>query len=257
MNQRLNSMFFGICFLAALLSEAYCLLNLKGDLFSTIGIGIVVLITGFLLMDSVKSRIKKSMQDTKQYADQILDKKIEKWEEHYKELFNLQKATYMAAKKNTILLSDQIKDIIVTLETLESNHRKELQRISMLQLKTWEEQKNAFQMDVQYGKQNTKLLIDTIKEEEIKSDLVGQLSKINEILDENNRLLNANNEFIELISKKYNASEPHQKDEEPEALEFENNSESSDQLKVEPLYDDPNKNLSTDEIAALFASVIK
>jgi hypothetical protein len=296
-------------------------MNLKGELFSTVGIGIVVLITGYLLMDSVRSRIKKSMEGTKQYVDRILEERTKKWEEHYTGLFNLQKATYMASKKNTILLSDQMNEVIAKLEMLESDHTKELQRITMLLKKTLEGQKNTFQMDVQYGRQNTKLLLDAIKEDGNKSDLIGQLSRIHELLEENNQLLkdyNLNkhnydtqdvksfeeqginetpsradsklseeltivpeeisqdsiyennlsidksevksddkkNELMEETSEKYNTSEP-QHNEEPEVLENENTSEASDQVKVVPLYDDPNKNLSTDEIAALFASVIK
>ena len=248
MKNRLNTLFFGLCFLGAVIGETYCLLYLKGDLFSTIGIGFVVLITGYLFMDSIRSNIKKSMDRAKQYAEGVLEEGTKKWDERYTEMLNLQKATYSVTKKNSTLITEQIQELLLRLETLENNQIKELQRVAMIQKKSLEGQKNALNLDIQYNKENTKLLIDAIKEEEKNSDLKIKLTRILELLEENNQLLRTGNVK--------NASKLLHNEEEPEALDFENTDKLHD-IKITPLYEDPNKNLSTDEIAALFASAVK
>jgi hypothetical protein len=297
MKKRMNTLFFGICFIAALIAEAYCFQVLKGDLFSVVGIGIVVLITGYLVMDSIRTSLKVKSENIKFYIERYLSEEIEKRNERYSELANLQKATYTAIKKNTAILEQQAQLLLHSLEELEENNIKELQRMTWLHKKSLEGQKNSLNMEIHYNKENTKQIINALHEEGENVDIKNQIAKILKLLEENNELLksydgkeenngllksyDAQEENIELL-KAYdsgikNASEPPKNldeeygleaiqtsiksEEQPlKELEFDSPEEAESidySINVTPLYEDPNKQLTTDEIAALFASVGK
>jgi hypothetical protein len=320
MKKRLNIMFFGICFLAAILAEAYCLLWLEGNLFSLVGISMIVLINGYLLMDAIKSSIKHHIEHVKFYTDHVLREETERWNERYNELINLQKATYSATKKNTVVMSEQMKDILLKLEA--ADHRKELQRMIELLKKSLEGQKNALNMELHYNKEYTKQLLEAIREESSKTELTKQLSDILKLLEDNNKLLGSGIVTLDSIKqiqdlepesyakekakKDYFVEDEYDSEQEAAAEEdfklpdgpeqesgaaYESISESDDkgnqgdavtfekespefqdnekepglspfysekpeqEIKVKPLYSDPNKNLSADEIASLFASL--
>jgi hypothetical protein len=103
-----------------------------------------------------------------------------------------------------------------------------------LQKKSLEGQKNALNLEINYNKENTKQLIKVLREES---------SRINpkelNLLQESSILKNSilENSGIEL---------PMQGKEEEITL--------PEAPAVVPLYDDPNKALTPDEIASLFAS---
>lgn len=258
MAKRINIIFFGLCFIAALIGEAYCIIILKGDLFSTVCIGFVVLITGYLFMDSIRSKLIQSRESGKFYMDHILQEENDRWNEKYNELVNLQKATYTATKKNTAMLEQQFDKIQTRQEAIANNIVRELQMVIDLQKKAMEGQKNALNLEINYNKENTKQLMQVLREESEKASFQEQLSKILELLEDNHELMK---ELKNLpINSEINENAPelswHLNEEpEPEAVEFLEEEELvAATPKVVPLYTDPNKNLTADEIAELFAS---
>jgi len=189
MKKRLNIILFSICFLAALLAETYCIQVLDGDLLSVVGIGAVLLITGYLLMDSIRSKLAQSSERVKFYVDHIYSEETQKWNERYTELLNMQKATYTAAKKNTAMMSEQFGEVVLKLEALEVSNAKSLQKLIELQMKSLEGQKNSLNLEINYSKENTKQLMKVLREEGNRFDLKEDLSKIIANLEENNTLL--------------------------------------------------------------------
>lgn len=121
--RKISIVLFGISFLIAILGEAY-LLNLpKPDTFSVIGIGIVVILTGYLWFDSIWEHISHRIKEIQTIREKNQQTEAEKWDLRYTELLNIQKATYSALKKSII------------------NIQKELDQISQLQNKLYAEQK--------------------------------------------------------------------------------------------------------------------
>jgi hypothetical protein len=299
MKKKMNVIFYGSSFIASVLIEAYSITIFGGNLFSTIGIGIVVLVTGYLLMDSIRDKIAQNSENAKFYMDHLIKEETEKWSERYTELLNIQKATYTATKKNTAILTEQFDEVLLRLETLENNNTKALQKITDLQKKALEGQKNALNFEINYNKENTKRLMGVFREEGKSTEFQEQLSTILTLLEDNNRLLktHGNNkentdseveldtyqetgyqevinendtltkdfyEELDLVDhinddevKEENASESNwtfEEEQEPEAINPISENEENDKPAVIPLYDDPNKALTADEIAALFAS---
>lgn len=171
------------------MAESYFMQTGAGDLFSVAGIGVVVLITGYLLLDSIRSKLIESSKGAKFYLDQIYQEETQRGNERYTELANLQKATYSATKKNTAMLSEQFEEILLRLETLEINNTKALNKMTELQKKALEGQKNALNLEINYNKENTKQLIKVLREEGKRSDTNELLNKILESLEKNNDLL--------------------------------------------------------------------
>lgn len=254
MKKRLNSMFFGICFIAALLTEVYCIQTLKGDLFSIIGIGIVVLIMGYLLIDSIRESITSGTENTKSYLDQIRKEEGDRWVGLYSELINLQKATYSATKRNSVLLEKQLEQLLYRIDAIENNNGKALERMLELQKKSLEGQMKALNLEIKNDKENAKQLLKAIQEEGNRRDYSEQLRSIIDLLEENKELLNIyaiQYEYNENVSEQIESADA---DSEPETEEIDNSIIQSYNKKVIPLYDDPNKALTADEIASLFAS---
>lgn len=228
MKKWMNTMFFGSFFIAAILLEAYSIQILNGELFSTIALGVVVLISGYMFMDSIRSSVKKSSEDAKFYMDHILSDDLDKWNERYTELINLQKASYTAIKKNNAMIAEQFEEVLTRLEAMVNNNAKALQKITELQKKSLEGQKNALNLEIGYNKDNTKRIIGLLKQ--IQQSNVKDHEKTSE---------------ADWSHKDKPDSEA---DKQP--IEFES-------IKVTPLYEDMNKSLTADEIAALFASAGK
>lgn len=68
----LNITFYSLFFLASLLGEAYCLVNLKDDIFSMLGIGIIVLIAGYLLIDCILYELEAHNRKEKEEREKLL-----------------------------------------------------------------------------------------------------------------------------------------------------------------------------------------
>ncbi len=189
MKKRLNILFFSICFLGAILAEAYFLQAGAEKLFSVIAIGIVVLITGYLLMDSIRSKLMDSGRGIKNYLDQMYREDSERFIENMEELKNLQKATYTATKKNSVMLSHQFEELLDRVETLENNNTKSLQKLLELQKKALEGQKNALNLEINYNKENTKLIIKALKEAGNQEETKELLNKLLEQLEKGTAVL--------------------------------------------------------------------
>lgn len=248
MKKWMNTIFFGSCFIVAVILEAYGMVVWNGNLFSVIALGVVVLITGYLFMDSIRSRLKQGSEDAKFYFDRILNEEFEKRNEKHTEIVNLQKAAYTATKKNTVLLNEQFTEVLTRLEAIEEKNSRMLRQIIELQKASLEGQKNALNMEISYSKDNTRKIIEAIKEHNPDQSLSNQQSVI---LSTYNGL--SDNVASEQEEKAPDTGWPLEDGPEPEADNSIDRLEASEK-KVIPLYDDPNKNLSADEIAKLFAS---
>jgi hypothetical protein len=160
MIKKINVIFFAICFLAALLTELYCIQVLNGDLFTVVGLGIVVLVTGYLMMDSIRDIWRKNNDNTVFFIEKMIQEEAEKWNERYTDLMNLQKATYSATKKNSVAQQERIDHLLTKLEENETT----MKRILELQKKSLEGQKNALNFEINHNNENTKLIIKSMTE---------------------------------------------------------------------------------------------
>lgn len=276
MKKRLNTVFFSICFLAALIAEAYCIIALEGEPISTAGMGVVALIMGYLLLDTIRGQWKQGGDKLKFYLEQIYREEAEKWNERYTEILNLQKASYAATKKRELRTDEKYEELLIRLSSLEKNHTAALHKIAELQKKLMDGQKNALNIEVNYNKENTKLLIKTLREELGKLNQEEQLSLIlaalqqggTEYLKKDTEDIMIKDEGPDVSLEDWMKSEPEDGNDavgteespeqeegmpEEETLEAELPEEETAPT-ITPLYDDPNKALTPDEIAALFAS---
>jgi len=192
MKKKANIVLFSSCFIIAVILEAYCIQVFNGDLFSVIGIGVVVLITGYLLMDSISTKIFSENQKIMYYMDHNFSEQADKWNERYSSLVDIQKATYTATKKNTAMTMEQFESILLRLETLENNNAKTLQKMMELQKKSLEGQKKALNIEVNYGRDNTTQIVELLKTQGERLDKQEQLSIILDWMEKNNELLKEN-----------------------------------------------------------------
>jgi len=167
MLKRINSIFFGLIFLTALILEIYVIYKYDGDLLTVIGIGVVVLITGYIFMDTVRSQVQEAIINNRQDIEKSQKEELELIKKELKQLLDIQKASYTATKKNGYSLNS----------------------IEKLQKKTMEGQKNALNMELNYNKENTKQLIEVLKDENSKlKKQQEELKKILARLEEKNPL---------------------------------------------------------------------
>lgn len=309
MKKRLNIMFFSLCFLGTVIAETYFIQTDAGDHFSVIALGVVVLITGYLLMDSIRGRILEGSKGIKVYIDQMYLEEKERLNEHYQEVQNLQKAAYTAVKKNTATISEKLEELIDRVDSLEDNQARALQKLGDLQLKALEGQKKALSLEINYNKENTKQLMKTIRETGASVETIELLGRIAERIENNTQVLQQELQLMNIKASETSfkqqlesnwevnpASEMEELsqtgwDKEVE-IEWESEADSLDGItseennpvvaehykipdivpiedketipeaveakvqrqEIQPIYEDPNKALSTDEIAALFAS---
>jgi hypothetical protein len=204
------------------MAEAYCFIVLKGDLISVIGIGIVVLITGYLMIDSILSMFMNQREEMKKQIEQLYIEESKKWNECYEELLNLQKENYTAVKKNTEMLEKQLEELMLRLDTLENNNCNAMNKISELQLMDMEGQKKALNLEIKYQRENT----EQLKKAFIK--VANQIASSKVVAMDHKHKIDGKKE----VGKDANKVAP----------------------SVVPLYNDPNKELTKDEIAALFES---
>ena len=278
MTKRMNIGFFSICFLAALLAQAYCIHILEGDFISVMGIGTVVLITGYLLVDSIRSKWLESCEKFKETFEIKYKEETEKINDKYQELLNIQKATYTAIKKNDLMIKEQFDEVISRIDSIEKNHIKNSLKSTELLMKSLEGQKNSLNLELNYNKENTKLIMNTIKEECNKLKGIDQLDSIISLLEEisiNNMKSQRNstneNENLNLkiekdVTGEYEKELPmDQIIHSTETIQSLQWADDEQDIKEEapvyeeppvivPLYSDPNKALTKDEIASLFAS---
>jgi hypothetical protein len=182
------------------MAEAYCFLILKGEVISTAGIGIVVLINGYLLMDSVRSTLKAYSEKFKFYMDHLTGEGAQKWDETYTEITNLQKALYTVSKKNLTALTEQSEEMLHKMEALEGKNTEQLHQIIALQEKTMEGMKNALRMSVNYNRDNTKQIIKVLQDNH-KSEKLEQLDQVIALLEKNNGQFNLWEGYIEKVSE--------------------------------------------------------
>lgn len=307
MKKRLNSVFFGVCFLAALLAETYSFIVLEGELLNSIGFGLVVLITGYLLFSELRNSFYDKKSKLSYYVDHIIFEELETLKSRLNDSSNVQKATYSATKKSTEIMKEQLEEIRNRLDALESNNSSALYLIAELQRRSLEGQKKALNIELNYNRESTKQLLEALQSEGKYSDVEQKLDKIISLLEQKDELLWDLN--VESLKNQKSSNYPDFEDEaavtaekiednrltegtdqeypipedmtvdvnEPEKFVSENilpqeiekiddsqgeteedlteeEVEETDSSTIQPLYDDPNKALSADEIAALFES---
>lgn len=207
MKNKNSIMIFGIGFLIVILGEAYLLNMTQTHLLSIIGIGVLVVVTGYLFFDAIWEYFTSESRMKELLRQEEVRQESEKMDSRYTELINIQKATYTALKKSDIKRQEEMNELSASLA-----------EIIQLQKKIIEGQKKALSISINYCKEHTKELIETI-EKSYKDNLLETVSTIDMHKDQ-----------IDEIDK--------------EKVE----------LKIKPLYDDPNATLSSDEIAKLFES---
>ncbi len=165
MKIKLNGVFFGCFFLMAFLAEIYFLLRPEADLFTIGSLGIVVLISLYLLIDSIRNQWRQSKEKTLFYLENMYREEVERGNVRYTEQMNLQKASYTAGKKNAANLEDKLEELMLRLQAMEKSNTEALRKVEELQKRLMEGQKNALNIEVNYQKDNTKTLIAAIREE--------------------------------------------------------------------------------------------
>ena len=171
------------------IAESYFIQTGTDNLFSIIALGVVLLITGYLFLDSIRSKLSESGKEIKNYIDQMYLEETGRWNERLTELQNLQKATYTATKKNTATISEQLEALNARVVSLEVNNAKNLKRRMDLQLKALEGQKKALSLEINHNKENTRQLMKAIVETGNQSEIIDLLNKIAERLEDNTRVL--------------------------------------------------------------------
>lgn len=154
MKRKTSIILFGISFLVAILGEAYLLNVVKPHVFSIIGIGIVVILTGYLFFESIWEHVSSNNKNKDYLWEETGRQDFEKWESRYTDLLNMGKATYTATKKTDARLQHQIDEL-----------SERLTQITQLQNKLMEGQMKALNIAVNYSKEHTKEVIEAIKEE--------------------------------------------------------------------------------------------
>lgn len=264
MIKRMNALFLGGCLLAAIILEVYCIQVYEGDLFSSIGIGLVVLITGYLFMDSLRSVYKESFEKLKQQLKEFQEEEIAKRNSQYEELLNLQKANYTAVKKSEAFLVKQLEETLKRIDNFESSNVNNINKMIELQKKTLEGQKNALNLEIKYNKDNTKEIIAELQSRQDYEVLKEQVTELKLLIekqmeDSSKRIVTgfqqdeydfSNVSELEKTSDNDSVSEESASEEYDSTIE-----ENMETPKIVPLYDDPNKALTADEIATLFASL--
>ncbi|NLO09758.1 MAG: hypothetical protein GX129_07775 [Clostridiales bacterium] len=154
MKRKVSITLFGVSFLIAILGEAYLFNVSQPHIFSITGIGIVVILTGYLFFDSIWEHISSINKKKELLWEEMIRQDAEKWDSRYTELLNIQKATYTALKKSDTKLEEQLEELSIRLT-----------QIIQLQNKAMEGQMKALNIAVNYSKEHTKELIEAIKEE--------------------------------------------------------------------------------------------
>ncbi len=276
MKIKLNPIFFGGFFLAALLAEGYSLLVLEADILTIGGLGVVILISLYLLLDSIRGQWKQWKEKTLFYLEHLYREETEKSDIRYTELLNLHKATYTAAKKKAATLEVKMEELMIRLQSMEKSNEEALNKVVELQKKLVDGQKNALNIEVNYQKDNTKALIAAIREEagmlhhEDKFELI--LEALKELPFRSDKLdtprslyeedslteewLDQEPELTEMSFLEEGPSEEEEpsEDEQLPVQQSEDDIIGNSDAEIVPLYDDPNKSLTKEEIAALFSS---
>lgn len=188
MKKKLNTVFFSLFFLCSVVAEAYFIRTSSGDYVSVIGIGIVLLISGYLLMDSIRSKLAEQGKGIRSYVDRMYQEETQRRTEQLTELINLQKATYMATKKNTSAITDQLaqlEELLERVEGLERENGKVLEGLEILQKKSLEGQRNALNLEINYSKENTKQLMRVLREVGAQEETRELLNRIAECIEKN------------------------------------------------------------------------
>lgn len=249
MKKRLNSVFFGVCFLASLLAEAYCFIVLKGEVVNSIGFGLVTLITGYMLLAEIRSVIQSKQEKISYYIDRVMLEELGDYKAKLNDLTSIEKATYIATKKSNENMVKELKELTNRLELLENNNSSALYLIAELQRRSLEGQKKALNMQIHYSKENTHSLLAALNNVEKKIDVDGKITKILNLLEQNENLLK---EQSNKINHRHSMEE--QEFLEEVAITNQYLEEESVHKNITPPYEDSNKALTADEIATLFES---
>lgn len=118
MKEKRSVILYGLSFIIAILGEAY-LLNV-GDphIFSIVGIGIVVILTGYLWLESIWE-YRASNNNKFRYLWEISkEEEAKKEDARYREIINLQKATYTAIKKSQLKMQEEMTELSKKMDQL-------------------------------------------------------------------------------------------------------------------------------------------
>lgn len=157
MKKKISIILFGTSFLISMLGELYLINKPQPHVFSIIGIGIVVILTGYLWLDSIWEYISEDIKGNRLMWDEKQSLKQEQNQEtdsRYTELLNILKATYAAVKKNDTKLQEELIDI--------SN---KLAQIIEMQNKVIKGQTKALNIAINYSREHANEILEAMKED--------------------------------------------------------------------------------------------
>lgn len=95
MKKRSGLQFYILFFIACIIMETYCFLELRDDLITIVAMSIVVLISAYLVLDGIRARLReiRVTLEKNRLSIENLEKKLEYIEK-------LEKANYIYHKKN-------------------------------------------------------------------------------------------------------------------------------------------------------------
>lgn len=242
---------YSVFFIASVLTELYCLLQFRDDYIVVIGIGAVVLIATYLLMDSFCSEYglngkgrTKDKEEQEDAIEELRNKKgLKQLLERVEEIGKIQKALYVSNKK------------------IEESLTKEIQQLSNNMVKVGK-------LVTKYNQQDTKALFQL--EKDTKEDINNQLEQLIDLLNTINHLFSSGaiSSFSaptadeEIIIKQNNESEIelNNLDQELEKVQEIDNmvnkmtEEPKEELKTEPEMELKEEELLPEDIEGLFAA---
>lgn len=273
---------FALFFLALLVGEAYCLL--RGDLISILGVGVVLLIIAYLLLDAILDYIKGEPeaemlpgmdweygQMEKLLSGQVKEEEKEEEPEQESEAERLQKAMYVLQKKSFEVLQKELQASRAQEAAAISELKEELSMLIKAEIKY--ERDNTSQIVNENRRQLKRLAQDLVQSNPAPQEQVPVIPEsYQEALD---RLTQQVEQIVELLQERpvvvaasAAPTEPMESmaymDMEPEAEEIPIIPEFEEEVNVEPMVEDlmpeiglePEEELTEEDLSELIAGLM-
>lgn len=184
--KKINWIFCSLFFVASILVFGYGLFEFRNDYISIIGVGFVVLISGYLCLDSLRSEFIDKADINKTDVDNTMYKEFtEHFEKHLNELGDIHKAIYVAIKKNTSEMSNRIDNIQDDINKL------------------IEHQDSLTNTVIKYNKENARQIVLNIRKDI--SSVKSEISKLDTLKEDENENLQVDSEIFAQLNNRIDA----------------------------------------------------
>ena len=270
--------YFALLFVASVLAELYCMIQFRNDYITVIGVGVIVLIAAYLVMDGIKGLWSNYVNERDDMQRAIQNEALEQLDERVQHSEKYMKALYVVVKKLLPAMEEEQNQIAELKGQLVSELSKSQTAAAKLVAKCnrddnrrLEEIGKETQEAVSIINQNS---VETRKE--VSDGFVGVqncLVELRDVMAELEQVMGTFERKQETVSvaeaaepevaeepkglevaEKLELEEELETAEEPEVAE---EPEAAEELEAEPAAPeaiDPNKPMSPEEIAALFAT---